>query len=164
MTAGSAAGATPQRPNDDKARAALLSSRNLAVAGAALLLVLIVVLVLHYRSGSARRRYDAVLKASLDRLVTAQEGFYYDSTRYAVALRALPTVKLPPGVHVDLFNPDRRSWWAIASHDGWPARHCVVWVGTAPPGFPLEARAPEEETKPLCYDTPQLGAIAPRRS
>jgi hypothetical protein len=122
--------------------------------------VIVVVVVAHYRGGSERRRYEAIMKTALDRLVTAQEGFYYDSMRYSPSLRALPTVKLPPGVHVELFNPDRRSWWAVATHDRLPSRRCVVWVGTAPTVLPLADRLPEDETKPLCHDASQLAGLA----
>jgi hypothetical protein len=103
-----------------------------------------------------------MLTMSLDKIVTAQEGFYYDSTRYVASLRSLPMVQLPPGVHVTLFTPDRKSWWGIATHDRLPAHHCVVWVGTAPTTLPLEARAPENETRPLCFD--DRGAVTRRAS
>ena len=118
----------------------------------ALVLLIAVVILFGYHKGSARRGYQALLEESLDKIVTAQEGFFYDSTRYVASLRALPTVQLPPGVHVRLFSPDRRSWWGIATHDHLPTHHCIVWVGTAPPSLPLAARAPENETKPLCFD------------
>jgi hypothetical protein len=157
MADGPTGTAAPPPPNER--RAALLSQRNLILGGAAVVAVVILILGLRYHSGSERRRYDAILKLSLDRLVTAQEGFYYDSTHYAAGLRQLPTVTLAAGVHVQLFNPDRRSWWGIATHDRLPGRRCVVWVGTAPGVLPAEARAPEEETKPLCYDSGQLSRL-----
>lgn len=146
-------------PAPDDGKATLFSRRNLMLGGAAVIAIIILVMVLRYQSGSERRRYEAILKTSLDRLVTAQEGFYYDSTHYAAALHALPTLKLATGVHVQLFNPDRRSWWGIATHERLPSRQCVVWVGTAPRVLPPEARAPEEETKPLCYDSVQLTGL-----
>lgn len=130
----------------------LVTRRNMMIGAATLLVLLVVLAAVHYRSGSNRRRYDSLLTTSLDRIVTAQEGFYYDSTKYVTSLRALPAVHLPPGVHVTLYTPDRRSWWGIATHDGLPAHHCVVWVGRPPSSIPLEARAPENETKPLCFD------------
>lgn len=157
MAVGTTASAPPPAPAARKAT--LFSQRNLMLGGAAVIAIIIIVAALRYHSGSERRRYDAILKASLDRLVTAQEGFYYDSTHYATALRALPTMKLATGVHVQLFNPDRRSWWGIATHDGLPGRECVVWVGRAPGVLPADARAPEDETKPLCYDATQLRGL-----
>ena len=129
-----------------------ISIRQVIAAAATVVVVAGIVVTLHYRTGSERRRYDAVLRVSLDRIVTAQEGYYYDSMRYVGSLRALPTVQLPPGVHVQLYNPDTRSWWGIATHDRFPTHRCIVWVGTAPATLPLEARAPENETKPLCFD------------
>jgi len=162
MAEGSTGGA-PAAPPNAKRWSPLFSQRNLAIAGAAVLLLVIVIFVARYRSGSERRRDDAILKATLDRLVTAQEGFYYDSTRYAGSLRALPTVTLPTGVHVQLFTTDKRSWWGVATHERMAARECVVWVGIAPAALPVEARVPEDETKPLCYDASRLPATSRSR-
>jgi hypothetical protein len=162
MTDGSASGA-PQ-PEESEERPPLWSPRNLAVAGSVLVVIIALVAFAKYQSESERRRYDAVMKTSLDHVVTAQEGFYYDSTRYAPALRSLPTLQLPPGVHIQLFTPDRKSWWALATHDRSPRRRCVVWVGTAPGALPSDARTPEDETKPLCYDAAQLAALTSSHS
>ena len=147
-TRGAAASASTP-PNSIRA---LLTTRNVAVVFGALALVIALVVALRYRSGHERRGYEALLTVSLDRIVTAEEGFFYDSTRYVASLRALPTVRLPSGVHVTLFTPNRKSWWGVATHDRLANHHCVVWVGTAPPSLPSEARLPENETKPLCFD------------
>jgi hypothetical protein len=143
------AAATSARPKSIKA---LLSTRNVAIGIGGLVLLIAIVIASRYRSGNERRRYQALLTSSLDKIVTAEEGFFYDSTRYVASLRALPSVQLPSGVHVTLFSPDRRSWWAVATHDRLRNHRCVVWVGAAPPSLPTEARAPENETKPLCFD------------
>lgn len=158
---GGTASAPKQKPRPFRS---LLSKRNIGIAGVALVGVAAVVIATRYHTGSERRRYEAMLAASLDRIVTAQEGFFYDSTRYVASLRALPTVTLPQGVHVTLYNPDRRSWWGVATHDRLPDHHCVVWVGTAPRSLPSEARAPENETKPLCFDDRQSVARQASRS
>jgi hypothetical protein len=144
---------TAPAPPDESKRAAFLEQRYIVAAAALVAAIAVLAVVLHYRSGSQRRSYEKMLKDSLDRLVTAQEGFYYDSSKYTASLSALPTVRLPSGVHVRLFNsPDRRSWWGVATHDHLAARHCMVWVGTPPATVPREARAPEDETKPFCFD------------
>jgi len=130
----------------------LFSTRNVLIGVAALIVLIAILMAGRYRSGSARRGYESLLTTSLDKIVTAEEGLYYDSTRYVASLRALPTVHLPSGVHVTLFSSDRKSWWGVATHDRLPAHHCVVWVGVAPPSLPWEARAPENETRPLCFD------------
>jgi hypothetical protein len=148
-TDGAASSASTQSKST---RAAFLTTRNIAIGIGALVLLVVVVVALRYRGGNQRRRYESLLTTSLDRIVTAEEGFYYDSTRYVASLRALPTVTLPAGVHVTLYSPDRRSWWGVATHDRLPTHHCVVWVGTAPASLPSQARAPENETKPLCFD------------
>lgn len=148
--------AAPAPPPRHRQRSRFLSPRY--IVGAAIVLVLLIALValIRYRAGGERRRYEASLRSALDRVVTAQEGFYYDSTRYTPSLRALPTVHLPDGVHVEIFSPDPRSWWGLATHDRLPERRCIVWVGAPPPVAPAEARAPEDETKPLCFDAARI--------
>lgn len=127
----------------------------LAMAG--VLLALVVASVLYYRSGRNRRQRETLLKATLDRLVTAQEGFFYDSARYATTLRALKTFTVPAGARVQLAPPMSHSWSAVATHTLLPGRFCTVWVGTPPTSLPDDARVPEKETKPLCF-----GVYAPR--
>lgn len=150
---------TPAPPPHDRDLRRFLSRRYVIGAAVGLALIIALVVLIRYRGGSERRGYEASLRSALDRLVTAQEGFYYDSTRYSQSLRALPTVRLPDGVHVEIFSPDRQSWWGIATHDRLRARRCIVWVGIPPSAVPVEARAPEDETKPLCFDA---GRIATR--
>src|SRR5690349_14383054 len=150
--------AAPAPPPRDEPRARFLSRRYVIAAALAIVLVIALIAVIRYRAGSERRRYEASLRAALDRLVTAQEGFYYDSTRYTASLRSLPTVHLPDGVHVEIFSSDRQSWWGLATHDRLPERRCIVWVGTPPSIAPAEARAPEDETKPLCFDAAKIAS------
>ena len=152
MADGPTGGATASASTQSKSIRAFFTTRNVAIGIGALLLLVVLVVALRYRSGNQRRSYETLLTTSLDKIVTAEEGFYYDSTRYVASLRALPTVSLPSGVHVTLYSPDRRSWWGVATHDHLPKHHCVVWVGTAPASLPSEARASENETKPLCFD------------
>jgi hypothetical protein len=152
MTGGPAGGAPAPTPKRRMSLESLFTPTTMAIGAAALVLLVVAITAIRYQSGGSRRRYESVLTTSLDRIVTAQEGFYYDSTKYVTSVRALPTVHLPPGVHVTLYAPDRRSWWGVATHDRLPAHHCVVWVGKAPSSIPVEARAPENETKPFCFD------------
>lgn len=148
--------AAPAPPPPSRRRPRFLSVRYVVGAAIGLALIIVAVALIRYRGGSERRQYEASLRLALDRLVTAQEGFYYDSTRYTASLRSLPTVQLPQGVHVQIFSPDRRSWWALATHDRMPQRRCIVWVGAPPSAVPTEARAPEDETKPLCFDAARI--------
>ncbi|HKN67192.1 MAG TPA: hypothetical protein VJW73_13010 [Gemmatimonadaceae bacterium] len=147
---------TPAPPPQNRPRSRFLTTRYVVGAGVGLVLLIVLVALIRYRAGSERRRYEASLRSALDGLVTAQEGFYYDSTRYTPSLRSLPSVRLPEGVHVEIFSTDRRSWWGVATHDRLPSRRCIVWVGTPPPAVPAEARAPEDETKPLCFDAARI--------
>lgn len=160
MTAGVSEGARAPVPNEPR-RPRFDTKQYLVAAAGATLLIAIIVIIVRYRNGADQRRYEGLLRGSLDRLVTAEEGFYYDSTRYTASLRALPSVQLPAGEQVQIFNPDRRSWWGVATHDRLPGRHCVVWVGTAPTSLPADARAPEQETKPLCFADSQGGGVRP---
>ena len=122
------------------------------LVAAGVFLALVVASVLYYRSGRNRRQREALLRSTLDRLVTAQEGFYYDSARYATTLRALRAFRVPAGARVQLAPPMSHSWSATATHNLLAGRHCVVWVGTPPTSLPDAARVPENETKPLCFD------------
>jgi hypothetical protein len=142
-----------------------LSPRQIAF-GAIVVVVLIaaVAWIVQYRAGHARRQYDKLMIGTLDRLLTAQEGFFYDSSHYVGSLRALPTVHLTPGVHLEMANPDRRSWWGVATHTGLTGHRCVVWVGTAPASFPADVRAPENEAKPICFDDTPSGTSHSNRS
>ena len=156
--------ATPAPPPQNRPRSRFLSTRYVVGAAVGLVLLIVLVALIRYRAGGERRRYEASLRSALDRLVTAQEGFYYDSTRYTPSLRSLPSVRLPEGVHVEIFSTDRRSWWGVAAHDRLPSRRCIVWVGTPPPTVPAEARAPEDETKPLCFDAARIATRQPSPS
>lgn len=156
--------ATPAPPPPNRSRSRFLSTRYVGGAAVGLVLLIVLVAVIRYRAGGERRRYEASLRTALDRLVTAQEGFYYDSTRYTPSLRSLPSVRLPEGVHVEIFSTDRRSWWGVATHDRLPSRRCIVWVGTPPTSVPTEARSPEDETKPLCFDAARIGTRQPSPS
>jgi hypothetical protein len=160
MTGGSTGDAPSAEQAPHKAPVRIPLSARQIVFGAIILVVVIAAIAgfVQYRSGRARREYDALMLNTLDRLLTAQEGFFYDSLHYVGSLRALPTVRVAPGVHVELVNPDRRSWWGVATHTGLTGHRCVVWVGTAPASFPLDVRAPENEAKPLCFDDTKAGA------
>jgi hypothetical protein len=166
MTGGSTGDPTSAEPARRVAPSRIRLSPRQIASGAIILVVLIaaVAWLVHYRSGRARREYDKLMVDTLDHLLTAQEGFFYDSSHYVGSLRALPTVHLGPGVHVELANPDRRSWWGVATHAGLTGHQCVVWVGTAPASFPADVRAPENEAKPICFDDRSSGASPSKRS
>lgn len=148
--------AAPAPPPRTRQRSRYLSSRYVIGAAVGIVLLIALVALIRYCGGRERRRYEASLRSALDGLVTAQEGFYYDSTRYTPSLRSLPTFRPPEGVHVEIFSSDQRSWWGLATHDRLPDRRCIVWVGTPPSNAPAEARAPEDETKPLCFDAARI--------
>lgn len=152
-----AASDAPRAPEPNETRRPRFFSRQYVVGvGIALVVIGAVAGILRHQKGSERRRQEAILKSILDRVVTAEEGFYFDSSHYTASLQALPTVRLPSGVRLQLHTSDRRSWWGIATHDQLPARHCLVWVGVAPATLPPDARAPEDETKPLCFDNARV--------
>ena len=153
MTDGSTGDASSPESAQPSSPPAPLSPRHLVLGVIVTVIVIVaVVSAVHYHAGRARRQYDALMLETLDRLLTAQEGFFYDSSHYVGSLRALPTVHVPPGVNVQLVSPDRRSWWGVATHDALKAHRCIVWVGTAPASFPAVARAPDNEARPMCFD------------
>jgi|SRR5690348_3654478 len=159
MTGGSTGDLAPPvsapRPASPRFR---LTLRQIAASAVVFVLVVLgIALFVHYRAGRDRRQYDAVMRATLDKLLTAQEGFFYDSAHYVGSLRQLSTVHLPPHVHVEMVSPDRHSWWGIATHDALGGHRCVVWVGTAPTSVPPDARTLENEAKPVCYDDARAG-------
>jgi hypothetical protein len=153
MTGGATGDVAPPESSSRPAAPRFPSQGQLWVlVAAAVVLIAVIATVTHYRAGRDRRRYETLMLTTLDRILTAQEGFFYDSARYVGSLRALPTVRLAPGVHVQIANPDRRSWWGVATHDALKGLQCVVWVGSAPPSFPADVRAPENEAKPVCLE------------
>jgi hypothetical protein len=138
---------------EETSRQPAISPRGLTIAAIAACIVLAAIVVsVYYRSSRSRREQEAQLRGTLDKLVTAQEGFYYDSTRYVSSLRSLRALQVPPNIRLQITSPAAQSWWGIASHAALPGRHCVVWVGNPPAWLPDEARVPENETKPLCFD------------
>ena len=156
MTGGPSEGTAAVEPTTAAAPAPERKSRamQMTLAGiAGVLLIAAIVLLVYDRSGRERRHYEALASETLDKLVTAQEGFFYDSAHYARSLQSLPTFQPPPGVRVSIVVADTaHSWSGTATHDALSRRRCVVWVGRAPTTLPETARAPENETKPLCFD------------
>jgi hypothetical protein len=139
-------------PSDDAPPHPGHRRRTVAIVLAALAVLLVASLVTYQRAGRTRRASEALLRATLDRLVTAQEGFFYDSARYAPSVGALPGFAVPSGVNLEITMPAPRSWSATATHASLAGRHCVVWVGTPPPALPEAAREPKNETRPLCFE------------
>jgi hypothetical protein len=129
-----------------------VSWREIAIATLVALVTLGLLSTFAWRRHTRERRgYEHSLQETLDKLVTAQEGFFYDSTRYAGTLAALPSIKPAPDVHVRIVVATPRSWWGSATDDRLKGRTCYVWVGSAPEVLPPETRAPQNETKPLCF-------------
>src|SRR3982751_1233416 len=100
---------SPAPPPHDKLRHRFLSRRYVIGGALVLLLVIALAFLIRYSGGSERRLYEASLRSALGRGVTAEGGVCYDSSRYPASLRSLPTVRLPDGVHVEIFSPDQRS-------------------------------------------------------
>jgi hypothetical protein len=148
---GTSAGTEQHRWAPQQRRLLLLQLTLLAAAGVAL--VAVIASYAYYHGGRDRREYEAILKNTLDKMVTAQEGFFYDSAHYARSLRSLPTVHLGQGVEARILAATPRTWSGMATHNRLPGRRCFVWVGAPPAVLPPEARAPDSETKPLCFDS-----------
>lgn len=150
MTAPGAPGAPAGSPPDARRQRA----PRIAILAAVLVLLLVIIAgALYARHRSARQQlaYEDAMVMGLDTLVTAEEGYFYDSARYTPSLAAFPKLPLLAGVHLTIDSAGARSWWGTATHARLPRRRCEVWVGTPPARFPAAARAPELEGKPTCF-------------
>ena len=86
----------------------------------------------------------AALRSDLRNLAVAEEGVFYDSTRYSTDTAALK-FRPSPGVIVTIVLPATGGWVATATHPlSYPLR-CVIYAGTNTPVAPAE-----QEGVPAC--------------
>jgi type IV pilus assembly protein PilA len=86
----------------------------------------------------------AALRSDLRNLAVAEEGIFYDSTRYSTDTAALK-FRPSPGVIVTIVLPATGGWVATATHPlSYPLR-CVIYAGTNTPQAPAE-----QEGVPAC--------------
>jgi prepilin-type N-terminal cleavage/methylation domain-containing protein len=86
----------------------------------------------------------AALRSDLRNLAIAEEGVFYDSTRYSTDTAALK-FRPSPGVIITIVLPPTGGWAATATHPlSYPLR-CVIFAGTGTPVTPAE-----QEGVPAC--------------
>jgi prepilin-type N-terminal cleavage/methylation domain-containing protein len=81
-------------------------------------------------ANTKEKTYVGALKADLRNLATAQEAFFYDSTKYTSSLAQLnftPTTGISMTITVSAGG-----WNAIAAHTQTP-RRCYLYGGSGPP-------------------------------
>lgn len=144
-------------PGADAESAGPPVARRIILAVVGVLLLAVLAAVLWYRAGRADRAAEASMVETLDRLVTAQEGIFYEREHYATTLSELPAFRVPDGVRVEVLGASPRSWWGAATHTRLRGRRCVIWVGSPAASMPAEAKDLSQETLPYCYDAGATG-------
>jgi len=77
------------------------------------------------------KSYVAQMKSDLRNLATAEEAYFYDSTKYTSSLVALNNFTPSTGVTLTV-TAAPGGWNAVASHSQTP-RRCYLYAGTGPP-------------------------------
>lgn len=89
--------------------------------------------------------YRATMKSDLRNLVTAQEGYFQDSLRYAGSAASLALV-VTEGVTVEVAFASAEGFRAVARHASEPRYTCEIWVGAVP-----DRRPDTVEGIPSCH-------------
>ncbi len=77
------------------------------------------------------KTYVAQMKSDLRNLATAEEAFFYDSTKYTSSMAALNNFATSSGVTITV-NVSPGGWNATSVHAQTP-RQCYLFSGTGPP-------------------------------
>ena len=77
------------------------------------------------------KTYVAQMKSDLRNLATAEEAFFYDSTKYTTSMASLNNFSPSTGVSLTV-NISPGGWNATALHAQTP-RLCYLFSGTGPP-------------------------------
>ena len=82
-------------------------------------------------TNTKEKTYVAQMKSDLRNLATAEEAFFYDSTKYTNSLAQLNNFAPSGGVTLTV-NAAPGGWNAMASH-AQTARRCYLFAGAGPP-------------------------------
>ena len=83
-------------------------------------------------SNTKEKAYVASMKSDLHNLATAEEAFFYDSSKYAATLASMNNYTPSVGVTVTVNEATGKGWSATAS-SGTTARRCYIFSGLAAP-------------------------------
>jgi type IV pilus assembly protein PilA len=78
------------------------------------------------------KAYITAMKSDLRNLVTAQEGFFFDSSKYSNSIASI-NFKQSTGVNVPVITAGPGYWSATVSHSQLPASVCGIGVNTTNP-------------------------------
>ena len=90
------------------------------------------------------KAYVTAMKADLRNMVTAEEAFFSDSSKYSTSLTAI-NFKQSTGVGTPVITTGAGFWFATITHTQLAAKTCAIGVNTA---NPLSAAAGDGE--PWC--------------
>src|SRR5216110_600734 len=86
-------------------------------------------------SNTKEKAYIAAMKSDLRNLATAEEAFFYDSTKYTTNFALMNNFNPSAGVTMSL-NVTASGWSASTTSAFAPGRQCALFSGTAAPLAP----------------------------
>jgi len=86
-------------------------------------------------SNTKEKAYVGAMKSDLRNLATAEEAFFYDSTKYTTNLALMNNFNPSAGVSMSL-NATASGWSASTTSAFAPARQCALFSGNAAPLSP----------------------------
>ncbi len=125
--------------------------RHQGATGTGVLLALMATMLLpKFSGGSKSSAYRSVLESDLRNLVSAQESFFADSSRYARSLAELPVFQTADGVEEPVIIADASGWSATLTHGRTPGLICGVAVN-----LPNPVSALPDSAAVVCRENPQ---------
>jgi hypothetical protein len=138
-----------------RAGAAAPSERQLVYTrfnGVGLVFFLIAVIVIpKFACGCGEDSHKALVKSDLRNLVTAEEAFFADSTRYGYNRDLGTNYAATTGDSIAVQFASAKGFRAIGWHANYPGTRCGVWVGVAPP----DGMHGAAESEPRCWTEKQ---------
>jgi type IV pilus assembly protein PilA len=83
-------------------------------------------------SNTKGKAYITAMKSDLRNMVTAEEGFFFDSSKYSSDITAI-NFKQSTGVNVPVITTGPGYWSATVSHSQLPSSVCAIAVNTTNP-------------------------------
>ena len=83
-------------------------------------------------SNTKGKAYLTAMKSDLRNMVTAEEGFFFDSSSYSTSLTSI-NFKQSTGVNAPVITTGPGYWSATVSHSQLPSSVCAIAVNTTNP-------------------------------